>query len=251
MSSSKNIISNTSPQDSKASGWIGRFLGPSADYLGIELRDWIKEKIQKKKQEKSKQQNENLCSHINVVNELNDKSGLSIFPQLDDIESLNQLTIVADCFENMQDVSPDDKALSNLWRALLTKVIIGKTRSQRLLELLKQINSEEADLFYTFRNGKNRLAPRNDYGRYYLKNLKKLGLIEINFIIPIVINLFIFLTIPIIQSFYNNFPSSIVFVNLIITCLFFLTPLYKASWIGQELLSYTNLISKNIQDKME
>ena len=117
---------------------ITALLKPTADYLGTEIRDYVKdavEDLKKKKREK------NLNVHVDAVKRsLKDKPPLSDGQEV----SLQQLSFFEDWVDHVQDVDPADRELSSIWERLLAQSARGEMHSSEVIDVLKTLSPSEA-----------------------------------------------------------------------------------------------------------
>lgn len=145
----KNKKSSPKTENSKDSKALVLFpalnavLQPSAEYIGAELRDGLRTKIEAWKQEKA------------------DKRAAEQFERLRDsfvennIEefkpSPRQEDILEDWIDCVKTTAPDDE-ISALWRELLVDEALGKTASPYALRLLRKLEPIEARVLLKFFN---------------------------------------------------------------------------------------------------
>ena len=117
---------------------ITALLKPTAEYLGIEIRDYIKGAVGDLKR---KAREKNLNSHVNAV-----KTSLEDKPALENSQeiSLQQLSFFEDWVDHVQDIDPADRELSSIWQNLLAQAARGTKHSTEVVEALKTLSPSEA-----------------------------------------------------------------------------------------------------------
>lgn len=114
-------------------------LKPTTDYLGLELRDYVKntvEGLKKKRREK------NIDSHVSAV-----QRRLSEEPALESVDTdgtLSQLKFFEEWIDSVQEVDPEDEELSEIWEELLAQAARGKKHSPEVVRALKSLTPREA-----------------------------------------------------------------------------------------------------------
>lgn len=117
---------------------ITALLKPTADYLGTELRDYVKATVE---EWKAKRRERNLNSHLEGVRE---KLKAQPPPRSPTGPSFNQLTLFDEWIERAQDIDPEDKELSDIWRNLLAKAARGEAIPTEVIAALKSLSPKEA-----------------------------------------------------------------------------------------------------------
>ena len=142
-------------------------LKPTADMLGTELRDLVKERIDSAK---SARRAANVKSHIDAATQRS-SSGANSEPP-----GVAQLDLFEDWFDHSGDVDPEDRELSLMWESLLVDMGKRKSSSRLLLEKLRELDPDDARTLIKF-SGTNR-EPLSEEDRYRLAKLERLELIE-------------------------------------------------------------------------
>jgi hypothetical protein len=158
-------------------------LSPSAELIGVELKSYLKQKIDDVKE---RSQNKNLSAHISAVQ-------ASLPEQISrNITYDEQLYLFSDWVDGAQDISEDEPILSDMWQEILRDIVNGKRVTKRLIETMKQIDYRMAKLLLTFGDNKKvtRIKPyslirfllqRSQLSNNELvdaKRLEKLGLLD-------------------------------------------------------------------------
>jgi len=146
---------------------ITSLLKPTADYLGEELKDTVKEIVESRKKKK---EDENLLGHLNLLNEkINSSNKRNV--------SYEQLDLFSEWVEGVSKVNPKNEELSQLWQNLLLNASADKS-SEILISKIKKMSSGEAKALVALSSRScNKLS---DEERYHLKSLEDLELIEAN-----------------------------------------------------------------------
>lgn len=114
-------------------------LKPTAEYLGLELRDFVKSRVEEWKENRRA---ENLNVHIEGVKRKLErdpptsttKEGTSFF----------QLALFDEWMDRVQDIDPADQELSDLWQSLLAKAARGDRIPAEVVTALKTLSPKEA-----------------------------------------------------------------------------------------------------------
>ncbi len=117
---------------------ITALLKPTAEYLGTELRDYVKATVEELK---SKRRDRNINAHLEAVRaKLTDQPP----PKSQAGPSFSQLALFDEWIEKAQDIDPEDKDLSDIWRNLLIKAARGETVPTEVVAALKSLSPKEA-----------------------------------------------------------------------------------------------------------
>jgi hypothetical protein len=120
-------------------------LSPSAELIGVELKSYLKQKIDDVKE---RSQNKNLSAHISAVQ-------VSLPEQISrNVTYDEQLYLFSDWVDGAQDISEDEPILSDMWQEILRDIVNGKRVTKRLIETMKQIDYRMAKLLLTFGDNK-------------------------------------------------------------------------------------------------
>lgn len=114
-------------------------LKPSADLLGKELRDTLKESIDSWK---AKRRNENLHVHIKAVKKKLSAASDEATSQGE--PTFEQAEFFGEWVENVQNVDPSHTDISDLWQNLLARAVTGEAISCEVLNALKSLTPREA-----------------------------------------------------------------------------------------------------------
>ena len=151
---------------------ITSLVKPSADLLGRELHDFLKEKLDSFKKRKRV---ENVAGHLkNAQARLNKQCHDSQPPT----ENVKQLEFFEQWVEGAQNVSPDDGELAILWQELLVKGMSNSSTSNLLIDKLKMLSIDEAKTLVSLRKRRNTLL-FNDKTQFFIKSLADKGLVRI------------------------------------------------------------------------
>ena len=121
---------------------ITALLKPTTEYLGLELRDYFKENIEGWK---AKCREQNLKAHLDAVRE---KLAEHLPPKAQAGPSFSQLALFDEWMEKAQNIDPEDKDLSEIWRNLLAKAARGDTIPNEVVAALKSLSPGEAQFLF-------------------------------------------------------------------------------------------------------
>lgn len=125
---------------------VTALLKPTTEYLGLELRDYVKNTIQGLKKNRREK---NIDAHISAV-----QSRLSEDPVPEAVETdgtLAQLTFFEEWIDCVQEVDPEDEELSEIWEELLAQAARGKKHSPEIIRALKSLTPREAKFLLEIR----------------------------------------------------------------------------------------------------
>lgn len=216
------------------------FLKPTADYLGNELRDYVKVKVENLKAKKRKA---NVQSHMHVVGV---QLGIPLNYDEESLDNIPQLELFDEWIEGAQEVDPSDEVLAKLWQGLLLEIVQGKSKSKVLIETLKSLESHEAELLLRFR-GRRIYHPKGNEERFILRKLKSLELIEFDWAflamlgISYAMAIAIFTTVPELskpfESTFSLFQLGLLSI-IPAAAMAAVIPKYRLSWLGKRLLEF-------------
>ena len=162
------------------------------------------------------------------------------------VKTIQQIDLFDEWIEGAQDIDPEEATLAKLWQGLLSEIIQGNTHNRLLLNTLKQLNSSEAALLLKFKN-RRIFHPKGAEEQFILRKLKQHELIEFEWLyiamlaVTYTISVGIFSTIPGVSKLFNgglNVFTLAITAILPVAGLIPIIPRYKASWLGNKLLSY-------------
>ena len=119
---------------------------PTADYLGIELRDLVREPIERWK---LKRKERNLRAHLDQVRSRVQERLPELPPP--EIKTTRQADFFSEWAESVEDVDPNDKELSQIWQDLMARVACGEDISAELMRALKTLTPGEAQFLLRLR----------------------------------------------------------------------------------------------------
>jgi hypothetical protein len=152
--------------------FLTKLLTPSADLIGGELRDYLKEKIDTWKEKK---RGENIVGHVSKVQSRVENKDTSIHIEQ---ENIAQLDLFSDWVEGAQDIEPESGDIADLWQELLLSIAKGDAKNKILIEKLKQVNAEEAAILLRInRSEYKRYRPQDEKDFYHLQQLENAGLV--------------------------------------------------------------------------
>ena len=160
---------NKQSKDISATPSITALLKPTADYLGEELKEFVKLKVESAKERLKK---ENLLKHTAEV-----QKKVEVNQPVDE-PNIQQLNIFEEWVENVSSINPKDKELSGFWHSLLLNSSNSSGASNILLGKLKELDPEDAVILRKFYVRNNRTFSKEE--RYRLRKLKELELLERN-----------------------------------------------------------------------
>lgn len=114
-------------------------LKPTAEYLGLELRDYVKSRVEEWKE---RRRAENLHTHIEGVKKKLEGNAPS--SSSGESTSFYQLALFDEWMSNVQDIDPADKELSDLWQSLLASAARGARVPAEVVSALKTLSPKEA-----------------------------------------------------------------------------------------------------------
>lgn len=233
---------------------ITALLKPTTEYLGIELRDFVKGSVE---EWKKKRREKNLNSHIEAV-----KQTLIEEPsnQNNDGPSLGQLSFFEEWMDCVQDVDPEDQELSSIWRRLLEQAARGQTHSPEIINALKSLSPREAKFLVEM--GKRTptfpifsgIIQAED--RYLAKSLEQRNILEKDYAFSGTLIASLGLSVAFIYYFAKeiNLP-----LELPVTGLFLATVVaagaislrsglarWRPTWLGQQLMSTSKQNGRNV-----
>lgn len=217
------------------------FLKPTADYLGSELRDYVKFKVESLKTKKRKR---NVQFHMHEVGVL---LGIPLNYDEESLDNIPQLELFDEWIEGAQEVDPNDEVLAKLWQGLLLEIVQGKSKNKVLIKTLKSLESHEAELLLKFK-GRRIYHPKSNEERFVLRKLKSLELIEFEWVFLTVLGISygmviaIFTVIPglskLLAPTINLFQLGLL-STIPIAVMIAIIPKYRASWLGKRLLEFS------------
>lgn len=168
---------------------ITALLKPTTEYLGAELRDFVKATVE---EWKAKRRERNLEAHLEAVRK---KLIEQPPPKAQSVPSLDQLVLFDEWIEKAQDIDPEDKDLSEIWRNLLAKAARGEIVSSDIIATLRSLTPKQAQFLALFQARQIPLpvgqAPggtfRSKFGavsteeRYLASALEAKGILERNY----------------------------------------------------------------------
>ena len=223
---------------------ITSLLKPTTDYLGTELRDFVKSKVEDLKARKRKK---NVSGHMEKVGV---KLGIPLSYDEESIDNIQQLDLFDEWLDGAQDISPDDPTLSQLWQGLLRDIVQGKANNRLLINTLKELEANEAALLLRYKE-RRLFHPRGNEERFILRKLKRLELIEYDWFYVSTIAVSYIMVIAMLFTFPGfkalgvfGKETNLIFIALIsllpVSAFVAMLPKYKTSWLGRKLLSYVS-----------
>lgn len=226
---------------------------PTLDLLGIELRDYVKERIDSWKEKK---RHENLDAHVKAVNE----ELAADNPFQESGPTVYQLSLFEDWAENVRDVDPQDQELSAMWRRLLIRAAKGEHIAEEVRRALKSLSPREAE-FIAYLENRVPVFPLHsglvdEKNRYLANQLLGKGLVDKDYaysvfslVVLIVSGIF---AVSIIGDRWGGLKTTVIVaaMALVIAMLGFTMrsglARWRLSWLGRELI---RLVSPNGMDK--
>jgi Arc/MetJ-type ribon-helix-helix transcriptional regulator len=151
---------------------LTRIIQPTADMLGIKLKEHVEEKIDAAIESRKAK---NVSDHIASARSKLDASQ----SQSLDEPGVEQLTLFSDWVEHSANIDPRDKEISDMWQNLLLEMTGQKPNTSLLLNKLKELSPEDAQVLIKLsHHDTSRNLSEEDI--YRLKKLESLELIEPN-----------------------------------------------------------------------
>ena len=240
---------------------------PAAEYLGGELREFVKNKLEELKEARRAK---NLEAHFSAVRIRITKITSTTSAPSD--PSLEQIELFDEWIDGVQDVNPEDQELSELWQNLLARAVIGEDISKEILRVLKTLTPmEAANLLKIHKEGtltsSNKIISAE---QFYARSLEDKRIIA-NFFSPqfflIITLLFISILLALVAAvditppsssdltpimllgdFMDKNPISSITFGFMLACLCVLLysflsgkhRCWRLSWIGRELVRYAS-----------
>jgi hypothetical protein len=178
---------------------VTSLLKPSADLLGVELRDFLKHKIENAK---AKRKARNLEEHVRKV-----RGRLENLPprQSREHESLERLELFDDWVDGAASVDPEDEVLSSIWENLLFKMAAGDWPTRDLIETMKKLDAQDAKILISLRKGTKLLFKSVEAERYRLERLLSLGLAQKKMSLRLMFPLFVPMAMVTLAWFFFSF----------------------------------------------
>lgn len=244
-------------KDNTLSTVLRTVLTPSAEYVGQELRNALRLKVEELK---GHRQTENLRAHLAEV--LEDIRRDAPPDAGSDPDPVRQLELFEAWCDGAQDVDPEDDELSQLWRRLLTRIAKGRVRSGLLINTLKHLDAFDAQLLLRF-SRRGYLRKGTEVEEYHLSQMQRLNLIKetterrFALLIPLLLATYMYLYYRIyaiavgfseatdIAAGFRFISKMIPEVGLAIALgalvglpLFVWIPKWRLTWIGRDILQH-------------
>jgi len=160
-------------------------LKPTADYLGQEIKNYVQEKIEAKKQK-------NIRDHLSSVQE-------KLVENNQQEPTIEQLEFFSDWIDGVENIDPQDKELSEIWENLLIAMTKNNSKTSLLISKLKELDPEDVLVLLKF--GRKIDLPLTREDVYRIKKLETLDLLESNELGILYIKFI--LVLPIIILFFS------------------------------------------------
>jgi hypothetical protein len=147
---------------------LNKLFFPTAEYIGDEIKSYLKEKIEAAKKKK---RDKNIAGHFKAVGEI------TIAPIDGTGESVQQAEKLEDWIEGAQDVQPDGGELAGLWQKLLHAIVEEKPVERYLLLQAKHLTPLDARLLIGLRSSFGK-RPHDRSSYLALRRLESLGFVE-------------------------------------------------------------------------
>lgn len=226
-------------------------LKPTAEYLGSELRDYVKSLVEEMKEKKREQ---NLKAHLQAVQEQLENDPRPIYGSS---TSFSQLELFDEWIDRAQEIDPMDTELSELWQSLLTRAAKGDRIPSEVVLALKTLSPMEAQFLFEMNNREPSviftLGIDGDENRYLANSLEAKRILEKSYVSAILI--FSALSIFLVYGFYSlkyEFSKflgdtpvisvAIAFAVIAIAVIVFSIrgTRWKLTWLGDELMRFTS-----------
>lgn len=253
---------NTSIKEITVAPALTALLKPTAEYLGLELRDYVKSHVEEWKE---KRRTQNLKAHLQAVrkqieNDPHPKNGQN--------PSFSQLTLFDEWIDRAQDIDPEDKELSKLWQSLLARAARGDRVSSEVMSALKTLSPREAKFLFEMKHREHlvpfRLRIFSGKDRYLVKSLEAKRILERDHTFLILLLPLLTLPLLIVYFFYYYFKEEILqimgftpIIPLVISLAVILIPLFvrvvgmarwRLTWLGCELMNIAPKSEMSVTD---
>lgn len=225
-------------------------LKPSAQMIGIELRDYLKEKIDGWK---TKRRNENLKAHIEAVKKKLSSESDQFASQPE--PTLEQAELFSEWVETVQDIDPAHREISELWQNLLARAASGEAVFAEVVAALKTLTPREASLLLTLEHRVPSMpfvtAQIPSEERFLAMSLERKHLVERDYAFAY---MFLATTVSGLALFYSfaklhalpllpaSLSAAVIAISAIVAVLGlrFRTGLarWRPTWLGQQIASY-------------
>ncbi|WP_444985911.1 hypothetical protein [Halomonas mongoliensis] len=224
---------------------ISALIMPTAECLGTELRDLVKDSVEGWKRERREK---NLNAHIHAVREqLSDQPP----PETASTPSLKQLSFFEEWMSGVQDVDPEDEELSSIWRDLLAKAARGQSCSSEVIEALKSLTPLEAKFLVEMRSRTPTLpllgGAIHSEDRFLAKSLESRNILEKDYAFAGVFASSLGLSVVFLYYFAEKFgmPTELPIVGVFFATLVAASAIslrsglarWRLTWLGKQLVS--------------
>ena len=224
--------------------------------IGMKIRTVLEDGFVRSIKEQIK--SHNLNYHIEMVfKKIHDNDNKNQRTKEEIHETLNKTDLFLEWIESAESISPQDSVLSKIWENWLYSLSRGRDNPNHkiLLDKMKQLTPEDADVL--LRNRRNSLIrPGNqlsDDGKlgYISKKLSDMGLIkrfyffELFTFISSLVAIWVLFNVPspvtANTEFNTQFQLPLYALSLLFPTFFYIKrPFYRLTWIGSEIVSYSN-----------
>ena len=242
---------------------------PSAELIGKEWRDRLKEHFAEAKRQRREK---NLGIHLERVRKrLNTPDPISREKQ----PTISNIALLEDWTDGAQDIDPDENVLSEIWERLLIEMAKGANVERILIEKLRAITPLEAHVFLAFKT-RRYWYPRKDFEFFCLQRLtsheitrralpralKTMLFASILLLASSVTVWFVPPLTTIMNAFYAQdpytreslkmLPLAVLGILIAIGAVFWLTHPYgplrwELTWVGEKLLTLANAKSRKME----
>lgn len=237
-------------------------LAPSAEYLGQELKNALRAKVEELKENRRA---DNLRAHLlKTLEELAQQKPTENeeTQELPSTGPLMQLELFEQWCDGAQDVGPEEDELARLWQQLLARIVKGEIRSNLLIKKLRDLDAFDAHLLLRF-SERGYFRKGSEIEEYHLKQMQAMELVKemterwLASLIPLMCGIFGFVYYRVygIASKFteaSDISSGFKFISEIIpqvgiaigigaligALLFFSLPRWRLTWIGLDLLRH-------------
>ena len=226
-------IADTSAPQGKALLFpaINALFQPTAELLGEELRDRVKQKIDEKRRERVE-------VHAECVRE-------TLADRKRELNTREQLELFDSWADGAGDIDPDDE-IAAVWQAILADIATNKSNTRVLLDTLRSLNIDEAAFFVSFvKRGVMPFGKISDRDEHYLKALQAKGVVRRDSLaVPVILLATI---VFVLGFFYVGLESSTIMnpsmllttVVVVVAWTLMLCALFwrrrRLTWLGREL----------------
>ncbi|MCF2949328.1 hypothetical protein L0668_14510 [Paraglaciecola aquimarina] len=146
-------------------------LNPTTEYLGSELKEFVKDNVEKWKKNKREK---NLKTHLESVSK-----SLVAYESENNVKerTIEQLSFFEEWVEGAQDVDIENEELSQIWQGILQESALGYSHTRELLVALKSLTPAEAKFLIERKSQKYFNTGTLELNNYIIKSLESKNLL--------------------------------------------------------------------------